>query len=130
LLGHVPDIVGFHHALDVFVQSSEREGTPNCVLEAMAMETPLVATNVGGTGELVTDGLHGLLVPRHDVGALQRALHLALADRSAAGVRAAAARRRVESELSFDDRTRKVEAIYDELATLNGRAKGSAASDS
>ncbi len=130
LLGHFPDIVGFHHALDAFVQSSEREGTPNCVLEAMAMETPLVATNVGGTGELVTDKVHGLLVPRHDVDALRRALDQTLSDRSAAAARVAAARRRVETELSFDDRTRKVEAIYDELATVNARSRRSAASAS
>src|SRR5262245_6152934 len=49
LLGHRTDIIALHHAFDVFVQSSEREGTPNAVLEAMAMETPAVATDVGGT---------------------------------------------------------------------------------
>ncbi|HKV98489.1 MAG TPA: glycosyltransferase, partial [Vicinamibacterales bacterium] len=66
LLGHRTDVIALHHAFDIFVQSSEREGTPNAVLEAMAMETPIVATDVGGTSELATDGVHALLVPKHD----------------------------------------------------------------
>lgn len=115
LLGHHTDVVGLHHALDVFVQSSEREGTPNCVLEAMAMETPAVVTDVGGTRELVTDGVHALLVPRHDVAALTRALARVVDAPGDARVRADAARLRVETELSFDRRMRQVEAVYDEL---------------
>jgi glycosyltransferase involved in cell wall biosynthesis len=47
-LGHRTDVTDLHHAFDLFVQSSEYEGTPNAVLEAMAMETPLVATDAGG----------------------------------------------------------------------------------
>jgi glycosyltransferase involved in cell wall biosynthesis len=115
LLGHRTDVIGLHHAFDVFVQSSEREGTPNAVLEAMALETPAVATDVGGTGELMTEGVHGLLVPRHDVAALRHALARVLADPEAARNRAAAARARVESELSFEQRMRKVEIVYEEL---------------
>jgi glycosyltransferase involved in cell wall biosynthesis len=63
LLGHVSDIAALHHALDALVQSSDYEGTPNAVLEAMAFETPLVATDVGGTAELARDGVEGLIVP-------------------------------------------------------------------
>ena len=51
-LGHRHDVTALHHAFDLFVQSSEYEGTPNAVLEAMAMETPIVATDVGGTREV------------------------------------------------------------------------------
>ena len=115
LLGHRTDVIALHHAFDVFVQSSEREGTPNAVLEAMALETPAVATDVGGTGELMTDGVHGLLVPRHDVRALHDALARVLADPAAARSRAVAARARIESELSFEQRMQKVGAVYEEL---------------
>jgi len=123
LVGHRPDIGALHSAFDVFVQSSEREGTPNCVLEAMALETPIVATAAGGTGELVTDGVEGLLVPIHDVPALEAALDQALTDRAAAAARVAAARSKVETDLSFDRRMRRVEEVYVSLMTAAGRTE-------
>ena len=52
LLGHVDDVRQLHHALDLFAQASVYEGTPNSVLEAMALETAIVATDAGGTAEL------------------------------------------------------------------------------
>jgi glycosyltransferase involved in cell wall biosynthesis/GT2 family glycosyltransferase len=115
LLGHRADIAELHHAFDLFVQSSDYEGTPNAVLEAMAFETPLVATTAGGTAQLVEDGVHGLLLAPGDASALARRIEKALADPEGRRRRAEAARARVEGELSFDARMRKVEAIYDEL---------------
>jgi glycosyltransferase involved in cell wall biosynthesis len=114
-LGHRQDIADLHCAFDLFVQSSEYEGTPNAVLEAMAMETPLVATDVGGTRELAIPGVHGLIVPRPEARLLGSAIEQALADPGGTESRTAAARRRVETELSFDSRTRRLEGIYREL---------------
>ncbi len=122
-LGHRLDIADLHQGFDLFVQSSETEGTPNAVLEAMAMETPIVATDVGGTRELAADGDHALLVPRHDVAALRAAIDGVLTDPGSAGRRAAAARRRIETELSFDARTRRLETIYEELAHQRAEAR-------
>lgn len=116
LLGHCADIPLFHHALDLFVQSSVYEGTPNVVLEAMALETPVVATTAGGTAELVRDGIDGLLVPPGSVEALVAALNRAIGDPGATAGRCQSARRRVETDLSFEARMRTVERIYDELA--------------
>jgi glycosyltransferase involved in cell wall biosynthesis len=116
LAGQVDDMVEFHHALDLLVQSSEYEGTPNVVLEAMAMETPVIATDVGGTAELMRSGVDGIIVPAGDVHALVEAMDNALSDPGAATGRAEAARRRVESELSFESRLRRLEDIYRELA--------------
>jgi glycosyltransferase involved in cell wall biosynthesis len=115
LVGHTADVPGVHHAFDLFVQSSDYEGTPNAVLEAMALRTPLVATDVGGTAELAVDGVHGLIVPPGDAGALATAIERALGDPHAMRVRANAARARVECELSFDRRMERVEAVYDDL---------------
>lgn len=114
--GHRTDIADLHNAFDVFVQSSEYEGTPNAVLEAMAMETPVIATDAGGTAELFADGREGLLVPCRDGAALANAIVRALSDPEQSRNRAIAARHRIETELSFDARTRRLEAIYAELA--------------
>lgn len=115
LLGHRTDVSRVHHAFDLFVQSSDYEGTANTLLEAMALETPIVATAVGGTAELVADGTHALLIPPGDAVEIAKAIERAFADPDATTRRAAAARARVERELSFAARMRALEAVYDEL---------------
>jgi glycosyltransferase involved in cell wall biosynthesis len=124
-LGHRDAVGDLHHAFDLFVQSSEYEGTPNAVLEAMAMETPIVATDVGGTRELVGDRVHALLVPPRDPDSLAGAIDAALSDPAAARHRAVAARRRVEMELSFPARTRALESVYEELMQAGAGRAGS-----
>lgn len=114
-VGHCPEVGDFYHALDVFVQSSDYEGTPNVVLEAMALEVPIVATDVGGTAELITDGVHGLIIPPGDSSRIAHALTTTLADKASTTRRIAAARRRVEVELSFQNRCRRLEEIYEQL---------------
>ncbi len=116
LTGHVGDVIPLHHAFDLFAQSSDYEGTPNAVLEAMAMETPIVATEAGGTAELVHDGVHGRIVPIGRVDRLMNAIEAALLDPTATGRMAARARQRVEGDLSFEARVRRVEDIYQEVA--------------
>jgi glycosyltransferase involved in cell wall biosynthesis len=114
-LGFRRDVADLHHAFDVFVQASIREGTPNAVLEAMALQTPIIATGAGGTAELISDGVHGILVQPDNVAALVAAIERVRRDRESCNERAAQARMRVEQELSFDERTRKLEQIYQTL---------------
>ena len=115
LLGHRTDIADLHHAFDLFVQSSDYEGTPNAVLEAMALETPIVATSAGGSAEIVRDGVDGLIVPPGDVPALTAAIREAISHGDATAARVRSARSRVETDLSFETRMRTVEAIYLDL---------------
>ena len=115
LLGHRDDVQALHHAFDLYVQSSDYEGTPNSVLEAMALETPVVATDVGGTAEIVANDRDGLIVPAGDRDALASAMKQAVADPGAMHARAASARRRVETDLSFKTRMDRVESIYIDL---------------
>lgn len=115
LLGNRTDVIDLHHAFNLFVQSSDYEGTPNAVLEAMALETPVVATSAGGTAEIVRDGLDGIVVPIGDPHAIEVAIEAVLRDPDGGQARARSARRRVETDLSFESRMRTVEAIYVEL---------------
>jgi len=114
--GHVTDVIPVHHAMDLFAQSSDYEGTPNSVLEAMAMETPVVATEAGGTAELVHNGVHGRIIPVGNTGALISSITAALQAPDEMRRLADAARRRVEGELSFQSRCRRLEDIYEEVA--------------
>ena len=115
ILGHRTDIEALHHAFDMFVQSSDYEGTPNAVLEAMALETPVVATDAGGTAEVARPELDAVIVPAGDVGALVAAMRRVLDDPDARLTRVRSARCRVETDLSFESRTRALERIYVEL---------------
>lgn len=74
VLGHRSDPESVLAALDIFVQSSKSEGLSNTVQEALGCGVSVVATAVGGTDELVSDGLNGLLVPPCDSEALAGAI--------------------------------------------------------
>ena len=80
LAGSRSDVPALLAAADVFVLSSRSEGAPFSILEAMAAGLPVVASNVGGVGELVVDGETGLLVPPADPGRLADALRRVLGD--------------------------------------------------
>jgi len=76
-LGHVADIESFYASCDIVVLPSRPhsiEGSPNAVLEAMAMERPVVATNVGGLAETLHDGIEGYLVDPSDAAGFARRL--------------------------------------------------------
>jgi len=67
-------------AADAVVLSSDWENFPHAVVEALAVGTPVIATDVGGVGEIVRDGVNGLLVPPHDPAALAEAIRRFFAD--------------------------------------------------
>lgn len=121
ILGHQPDVRTLHHALDVYVQSSDYEGTPNSVLEAMALETPIVATAAGGTAEVAEHAAHALIVPTGDATALVAAIHHTLMHPQEAASRVARARRRVETTLSFANRMKAVDSVYEIAAATRAQ---------
>ena len=127
-LGYRPDVDRLHHGFDLFVQSSDYEGSANALLEAMLGGTPIVATAVGASGELLAHGIHGLLVPRGNLAELVAAIDTVLADPRGAQARASAARGRALDELSFARRQLRLLEIYERVVTAAGRrpSRGSA----
>ena len=75
-VGTVPkeQVAAYLRACDVFVLNSTYEGLPHVLLEAMAAKLPVIATNVGGSGEIIENGSNGLLIPPRDSQALKQAL--------------------------------------------------------
>ena len=68
------DPLPYYALMDIFVLPSLFEGLPNVILEAMAMEKPIVATDVGGASDLVRNGENGFLVPPSDIESLAGAI--------------------------------------------------------
>lgn len=101
--------------VDVLALPSWTEGLPLVVLEAMAHKRPVVATQVGGTPEVVVDGETGLLVPPRDPDALAVALRRLLADDELRRRFGEAGYERVREHFSAEAMTARILDIYDEL---------------
>jgi L-malate glycosyltransferase len=102
----------------VFALPSLSEGLSNAVLEAMAAAVPVVATSVGGTPEVVEDGVTGLLVALRDASALAHAVGSLLADPIRARAMGEAGRRRIEDHFSLAAMVGETERLYARLLSV------------
>lgn len=110
--GHSREVPELIAIMDVVVLSSLWEGQPLSILEAWAMEKPIVATAVRGTRDLVEDGQTGLLVPPRDPQALASAVGGLLDDSERALLLGKAGRRMVEEGFDLENTCRKVGELY------------------
>jgi glycosyltransferase involved in cell wall biosynthesis len=101
---------------DLAVLPSHTEGLPNAALEALVMEVPVLATRVGGTPEVITDGETGRLVEPRSPQALASALMEFARDPLPWKHMAARGKAMVDTHFNFRTRTRELESIYAELA--------------
>ncbi|MGH7408997.1 MAG: glycosyltransferase, partial [Candidatus Methylomirabilales bacterium] len=125
--GEQADVRPWLHRMAVYVQPSIAEGMSNSILEAMACGLPVVATRVGGTPEMVEDGVSGLLVPPEDPAALATALVTLLGDPARRAAMGAAGRERVARQFNETDMIRRTTAFLDALvdaAQLRPRTHG------
>jgi glycosyltransferase involved in cell wall biosynthesis len=111
-VGPVADVPGFLAGLDQFWLTSDWEGTPNVLLEAMAAGVPVIATAVGGTPEIIEAERTGLLVPSGDVTALVAAASRLMQDRRLAGAMGERAREAVRDRFSIAAMVRATERVY------------------
>jgi glycosyltransferase involved in cell wall biosynthesis len=112
LIGFRSDVPAVLSRLEIFCLTSDSEGTPNAVLEAMAAGLPVIATRVGGIPRIVDDGVSGFLVERGDVNGFAEALRMLLRDPQRAILMGAAGRTRVESDFGTNTIVRKFEEYY------------------
>ncbi|MEO5821013.1 MAG: glycosyltransferase family 4 protein [Vicinamibacteraceae bacterium] len=102
-------------AFDVFFQPSLWEAMSVVTLEAMAAGKPVVVTRVGEAPHVIEDGVDGLLVPPKDVDAMEKALLRIIDDPAYRTAVGAAARRKIQSQLTVDHMTRAYERIYQDV---------------
>ncbi|WP_420850660.1 sugar transferase [Paenibacillus lutrae] len=115
LIGHRPDLYSFLKMADIVTLTSEKEGIPRFLMEAMAFSKPVVASDVLGTRELVKHNETGLLVPYKSTAALADAYAALLADDRLRRTLGDGGRRRIEAEFTEQHVVGRLQRMYGEL---------------
>ena len=112
LISNIPKILG---KMDIFAMTSYSEGLPNALMEAMASGLPVVATNVGGIPELISDGEEGFLVETGDYKGLADKLIILIKKRKLNYVMGKKAKQKIK-QFSIDKKVKNLQQIYIDLA--------------
>ena len=106
------EVINELHNSDLFVLASFVEGVPVSVMEAMALGVPVIATNVGGTSELVESGNTGVLVRPSDPGALAQAIIAMMDDYEFRKRIADRGRQKIEDEFDVDKESERLKTYF------------------
>lgn len=109
------DLDRFLPQLDLFVLPSHTEGLPNVVLEACAAGVPVVATEVGGTPEIIEEGVSGLLCPPGDADALAARILEAIEDEEKLREMGFQGRQRVLEQFTFSSQVQEYRKLFASL---------------
>ena len=118
--GFQSDVSEIIATFDVSALPSHFEGMGRVLLEAMAMEKPVVASRVGGIPDLVQHGTNGFLVPPGDQEELAEALIKTLNDKGLAEKMGKAGRKMISENFSADHMAKSIEELYCSLLTTKG----------
>lgn len=120
-LGQREDIPELLAACDLVAHPSWEEALPTALIEASAASRPIVATRVGGTDEVVVDGVTGVLVPAGDAIRLADEIAHLLSDSARADRLGRAARKRVRERFSLDAQVDRTLALWSSVASRFAR---------
>jgi glycosyltransferase involved in cell wall biosynthesis len=116
LTGELPDARPAYAAMNLLaLTSAQPEPFGGVVMEAMAMELPVVATNIGGSVDQVLEGVTGLLVPPADPVALADAIEKLMVDPDLCRRMGTAAVRRIRENFTLAEMTVKMERLFEEV---------------
>ncbi len=120
LIGKRSDMPDVMASLDVFVLPSESEGMSNAILEALALQVPVVATDTGGNRLVIGDGIAGYIVDYKDHAAMAERIGSILRDPSLRAQMGRIGRHRVVESYSAAAMVRSIAALYDRILAASG----------
>jgi glycosyltransferase involved in cell wall biosynthesis len=123
-LGYQRDIAHVVSALDVFVHCAEEEPLGRAIMEAMALERPVVAVGAAGPAEIIVDGETGLLAPSSDPYAMSERVVRLLRDPELARRLGQAARHHIQTSFPPERTARTVEEVYRAVLWDTGALRG------
>jgi glycosyltransferase involved in cell wall biosynthesis len=106
------DTIPYFSAMDIFMMSSDFEGLPIALLEAMSMECAIVSTNAGGVKEVVRHKKDGLICGTGDMECLVRSVDFLIEDEETRMRLQTAARERIDREFSLSTMVNQLESCY------------------
>jgi len=119
-LGYQEDVARLYNAIDALLLPSVNEGTPVSVIESLAARRPAVATKVGGTPDVIRDGVDGFLVDPADGEALAERLAELASDPQLRARMGAAGRERVLERYAVDRLVDDIDRLYRRLLAEHG----------
>ena len=117
--GFTADVKKYYHMMDIVAVPSWEEPFGLVTIEALASKRPVVATNSGGTPELIKNGVTGILVPPKDPGALAQAIIRLLKDENLRKRLSSEGRKIVEEFFNGSRFMREIEGVYKEARRLS-----------
>ena len=113
---HGDDLLAYYAASDCFVFPSYREGFPNTVMEAGAMDLPCIVTDINGSREIIEDGKNGVIIPSKDVDALYNAMKAMVTDREKTARYASQARQMIADRFEQSFVRKCLYEFYEEVS--------------
>lgn len=113
--GFQSDMQSIYNSLDLVVQSSYTEGMPNVVLESLLMGVPVVATNVGGTSEIIEHQTSGILVQPSALDELTLAIHDVISEPGKHIEMSRIGQAYVRSNFNHNTRVKRITEIYEDM---------------
>ncbi|MGA3696897.1 glycosyltransferase family 4 protein [Enterobacteriaceae bacterium TYF_5] len=113
-LGERSDVSYLLSQSDIFILPSNWEGLPRSIIEAMSFSLPIIASNVGGVNEMVSDK-NGFLIPRNDIELLGNAINELITNKTLREAQGYNSRIIYESGFNFERMFDKTYSIYNEL---------------
>jgi glycosyltransferase involved in cell wall biosynthesis len=114
-VGSKTDIPNFLSIIDIFVLPSRSEGTPIAILEAMSMQKPIIATNVGGIPDQIRNGIDGYIIPKENSQKIAEALLTLIKNEKLRNFMGMNGRTQVLEQFTIEKCSNDHQAIYNQI---------------